>query len=206
MTVAPVGSDVTNGAVFTTSDADPLVALPQAFVKTQSYDPASPTRADGMERVEAVAPGMLMALRRHWYVGAGEPEPMTENEAAPFSQTSCGDGLDVTSGELCTLSVTEDVVMLPQELVSTQSYDPALAGATGLSVSVAEVAPGMLSPPLRHWKPGNGEPVPAAVKTAVPPSHVVTSTGWVVINGAVLTETIAGEVVTVPQELVITQS
>ena len=49
-------------------------------------------------------------------------------------------------------------------------------------------------------------PVAAAVKVALPPAHAAWLTGWVVIDGAVLTVRVAAELVADPQVSVSTQS
>ena len=57
-----------------------------------------------------------------------------------------------------------------------------------------------------HCTVGDGEPVAAAVKVAVPPEATVTLDGLVVTVGAVVTVRVAAAVVAVPTELVKTAS
>ena len=64
----------------------------------------------------------------------------------------------------------------------------------------------MFVPPLRHWKVIGPVPVAATVKEAPLPTQAEAAEGWVVIEGAVLTVSVAAEVVVLPQALVTTQS
>ena len=71
-------------------------------------------------------------------------------------------------------------------------------------VKEAEVAPLMLTPPLRHWKVG--EPEAATVKVVEEPAHATREAGWVVMTGWLRVVRVAAELVTLPQALVTTQS
>ncbi len=72
-------------------------------------------------------------------------------------------------------------------------------------VKLAEVAPetGLVVTPVLpryHWKVGE-VPEAATVSVVVPPLLMVADTGWVVMEGGVITVTVAAFELTVPAEL-----
>ena len=80
-----------------------------------------------------VAPPMLTVVLRHWSVGVGEPLNEAVNVAEVEGQRVMEPGEEVTPGAELTVSVAAEVVALPQELVATQSYEPASpAAAAGI--------------------------------------------------------------------------
>ena len=58
------------------------------------------------------------------------PVAATVKEAPLPTQAEAAEGWVVIDGTVLTVSVAADVVVLPQALVTTQSYDPALPAAT----------------------------------------------------------------------------
>jgi hypothetical protein len=111
----------------------------------------------------------------------------------------------VITGAVFTVSAADDDVTLPHELLIKQSYEPASDTLTEAIVSVALVAPAMFEPFLRHWKVGEK---PDALTLIVADWLVQASTdaGCVVMEGGLLTVSVAAEVVTVPHGLLITHS
>src|SRR5258705_11528971 len=114
---------------------------------------------------------MFVPFLRHWYVGAGAPEAVTENEAGPPAHTVCGAGWLEIVGEVLTVSVAALPVADPQVFVTTQSYDAASARVRHAMVCEAEVAPAMLTVLRRHWKGGAGAPEAAAGNVAEAPAQ-----------------------------------
>ncbi len=152
-----------------------------------------------------VAPAIGEPLSRHWYVGE-VPVAVTLNVAAFLAHVVTLAGWPVIDTAVPpTVSVAAEVVTLPQALVTTQSNDPASPATTEAMAYVAEVAPAMGVPPLRHWNVGV-VPLADTVNDADVPEHVVTFAGCDVIVGAVPpTVSVAAELVTLPQVLVKTQ-
>src|SRR5262249_48131985 len=113
-------------------------------------------------------------------------------------------------GPLFTVRATAVLVDEPQELVATQSYEAASPVATGLMVSVAEVAPGMLTVFFRHWRLGAGVPAAATVNEAEGPGPAGGGAGGGggggETEGRVLRVGVAELLPVEPQRLVTTQS
>ena len=108
--------------------------------------PASPSTI----RQPIDAPGIGTPPLSHGKVVARALDAVVRSSTNVPSHTVRDAGDKVMTGGALTVSSADDDVTLPQELVTTQVYDPASDCATEAMVSEAEVAPGMLKPPLRH--------------------------------------------------------
>src|SRR5437867_2250008 len=95
------------------------------------------------------------------------------------------------AGPALTVRVAAELAVAEQMLVATQSYEAASPAPTGLMVKDAEVAPPILTPFLRHWSVGAGEPAATTVNVTEAPGQAVWLVGWEVKEGGVLTVRVA---------------
>ena len=103
-----------------------------------------------------------------------------------------------------TVSVARLDVAVPQPLVKTARYCLPLSVAAVVNEYVVDVAPAMLlkfvpSLDTCHCTVGTGVPLAAAVNVAVDPAHALALAGCVVIDGAVVTVSVAAVDVALPQ-------
>jgi hypothetical protein len=183
------------------------VTLPHPLDTTQSYDPASVAAADAIAYVADVAPAIVTPSLRHWKAGEPVPPAVTLKVADVPAHTENNEGCVVIDGGRFTVSVATDDVTLPHGLVTTQSYEPASPDWAHGIVYVADVAPEMLAPPLRHWYVSGAVPPAVTLNVAEPRSHAATLEGCAAIDTtAPLTVSVAAELVTLPQALLTTQS
>jgi hypothetical protein len=114
-------------------------------------------------------------------------------------------GCAISDGGSRTVSVARLVVTEPHALAITQSYVPASAIVAAAIAKTEPVSPEITDPFLRHWNVGD-VPLTFTVKDAGCPVHLVNAIGCADTETGLLTIRVAPELVTAPQELVITQS
>ena len=146
-----------------------------------------------------VAPAILvnveppLVLTCHCTLGVGFPVAAAVKVAVLPATTDWLTGFVVTVGAKFTVNVAAVVVAEPPGFVNTARYlKPFCPAVTLASVKVVVVAPETLenvAPPsveTCHCTVGVGDPLAAAVNTAVCPAFTVESVGFVVTTGPVL--------------------
>src|SRR5438874_5327864 len=107
-----------------------------------------------------------------------------------------------------TVSVAALLVTVPAVFVTTtRNVEPLSAVVVSGFVSIAEVAPGMLTPWFCPWSPSGAVPAATTANVAVCPAVTVWFAGCVVIVGATaaaFTVSVAALLVTVPAVLLTT--
>lgn len=201
--VRGVGWTVIEGKTVIVSEAASDVMVPQLVVTTQSYDPADAVATGLMVKLTDVAPTMGTPSLRHWT--CDEDETAMEKVVEAPTQADREVGWVVMPGGGRSVSVAEADVTLPHSLEMMQSYDPASAAVTEAMSYLDAVAPGMGTPPRRHWNVRES-PVDMTRKKVDEPAHAAAADGCAVIEGTTFTASVAAAETTLAQPSVTTQS